>query len=73
MAHGTKDSFPFSGPDHIFVALRRLGKEVEYRQYENESHVIQRKANVIDFWNRRLAWFDTYLKAGDIESNNAAK
>lgn len=68
MAHGTKDSFPFSGPDRIFVALRRLGKEVEYRQYENESHVIQRKSNVIDFWNRRLAWFDKYLKARNIES-----
>jgi dipeptidyl aminopeptidase/acylaminoacyl peptidase len=50
-----------SYPDHIFVALRRLGKEVEYRQYENEDHVISRRANVIDFWNRTIAWLDEHL------------
>jgi dipeptidyl aminopeptidase/acylaminoacyl peptidase len=61
MAHGTKDATPLSYPDHIFVALRRLGKEVEYRQYENEDHVISRRANVIDFWNRTIAWLDEHL------------
>jgi len=40
--------------DSIFVALRRLGKEAEYRIYENEGHVITRQPNVLDFWQRRL-------------------
>lgn len=61
MGHGTKDSTPLSYPDHIFVALRRLGKEVEYRQYEGEDHVISRKANVIDFWQRRLDFLAEHL------------
>lgn len=57
------DDLPLTGADSTFVALRRLGKEVEYRQYENEGHVIQRRANIIDFWNRRIEWFEKYLKA----------
>lgn len=47
--------------DAIFVALRRLGKAVEYRIYEDEGHVITRKPNVIDFWQRRLEFLDEHL------------
>jgi len=47
--------------DAIFVGLRRLGKEVEYRIYENEDHVLSRKANVLDFWKRRLEFLAQYL------------
>ncbi|HUP43696.1 MAG TPA: prolyl oligopeptidase family serine peptidase, partial [Thermoanaerobaculia bacterium] len=47
--------------DAIFVALRRLGKAVEYRIYEGEEHVITRKPNVIDFWQRRLEFLDQHL------------
>jgi dipeptidyl aminopeptidase/acylaminoacyl peptidase len=36
--------------DAVFVGLQRLGKKVEHRIYENEGHVIARKANVLDFW-----------------------
>jgi len=38
----------------IFNALERLDKAVEYRVYEGESHVITQRANVLDFWRRRL-------------------
>jgi dipeptidyl aminopeptidase/acylaminoacyl peptidase len=48
--------------DAVFVALQRLGKKVEYRIYENEGHVIGKKANVIDFWNRRLEFLDEVLR-----------
>jgi dipeptidyl aminopeptidase/acylaminoacyl peptidase len=48
--------------DAIFVGLRRLGKEVEYRIYEGEGHVLTRKANVLDFWKRRLDFLDRQLK-----------
>jgi dipeptidyl aminopeptidase/acylaminoacyl peptidase len=47
--------------DAVFVALQRLGKKVEYRIYENEGHVISRRANVLDFWNRRLEFLDEWL------------
>jgi len=47
--------------DATFVGLQRLGKRVEYRIYENEGHVISRKANVLDFWRRRLEFLDEQL------------
>lgn len=45
----------------IFAALRRLGKPVEYRLYEGEGHVITRKPNVLDFWQRRLEFLAEHL------------
>lgn len=45
----------------IFTALQRLGKRVEYRLYEGEGHVISRAANVVDFWERRLAFLAEHL------------
>ena len=47
--------------DAIFVGLRRLGKEVEYRIYENEGHVLNHKPNVLDFWKRRLEFLAQHL------------
>jgi dipeptidyl aminopeptidase/acylaminoacyl peptidase len=49
---------------NLFNALRSLGKEVEFLEYENEDHVLQQPVNVIDFWNRRVAWLDRYLGTG---------
>jgi len=40
---------------NLFNALRSLGKELEFLEYENEDHVLQKPVNVIDFWNRRIA------------------
>lgn len=47
--------------DAIFVALRRLGKAVEYRIYENEGHIISQPRHVIDFWNRRFDFLTEHL------------
>ena len=63
IVHGTEDGVPVSQGDEIFVGLRRLNKVVEYRRYEGEGHVIQGYANMIDYWNAALRWFDKYLKA----------
>jgi dipeptidyl aminopeptidase/acylaminoacyl peptidase len=60
MGQGDQDG-RLIGADATFVALRRLGKEVEYRIYEGEGHVITRRANVLDFWNRRLAFLEEHL------------
>ncbi len=66
--HGAADSAvgPFLG-DQIFVALRRLGKEVEYAKYEGERHIpiTWSYANQMDVCNRTVAWFEQYLKQGN--------
>jgi len=53
---------PFLG-DEVFVALRRLGKEVGYAKYEGESHspIYWSYPNQVDFCNRMIAWFDLHL------------
>jgi dipeptidyl aminopeptidase/acylaminoacyl peptidase len=61
MAHGTKDFLPLRYADSVFVALQRLGKDVEYRIYQDEEHVITRKPNVIDFWQRQLDFLAEHL------------
>jgi dipeptidyl aminopeptidase/acylaminoacyl peptidase len=60
IGQGEKDG-NLQASEAVFVALQRLGKKVEYRLYENEGHVISRKANVIDFWNRRLEFLAEHL------------
>lgn len=54
----------------IFTALERLGKPVEYRLYEGESHVITQRPNVIDFWRRRLEFLAEHLDVG-VDSKGA--
>jgi len=49
------------GADATFVALRRLGKDVEYRLYEGEGHALERKTDIRDFWERRLAFLAEHL------------
>jgi dipeptidyl aminopeptidase/acylaminoacyl peptidase len=63
IVHGSEDHVvdPFLG-DQVFVALRRLGKEVEYAKYEGEGHVPTSYANRVDLCNRVLAWFEKHLK-----------
>jgi dipeptidyl aminopeptidase/acylaminoacyl peptidase len=46
----------------IFNSLRRLGKTAEFLEYESEGHVIQQPRNIVDLWNRRIAWLDRYLR-----------
>jgi dipeptidyl aminopeptidase/acylaminoacyl peptidase len=60
IGQGEKDGRLISS-DAVFIGLQRLGKKVEYRIYENEGHVIARKANVLDFWKRRIEFLDEYL------------
>jgi dipeptidyl aminopeptidase/acylaminoacyl peptidase len=54
----------------IFTALERLGKHVEYRVYGGESHVISGRSNVIDFWERRLAFLAENL---DVRRDSAGR
>jgi len=65
IVHGAADTdvMPFLA-DEVFVALRRLGKGVEYAKYEGEGHSLLywSYANQEDFCNRMIIWFDKYLK-----------
>lgn len=71
MAHGTADdSQPLHFPDQTFVALRRLGKEVEYVRYKGDGHVIQGNGNVQDLWIRRIEWFDKWLDISRDQQGN---
>jgi dipeptidyl aminopeptidase/acylaminoacyl peptidase len=65
LLHGAADrTVPVAAADETFVALRRLGKTVEYARYEGEEHhpgswSVQ---NATDYWERIFAWLDRYVK-----------
>jgi dipeptidyl aminopeptidase/acylaminoacyl peptidase len=57
---------PPADNEQLFVALRVLGRTVEYVLYPEESHVYMaagRPDRRIDRMNRMLDWFDRYLHA----------
>jgi dipeptidyl aminopeptidase/acylaminoacyl peptidase len=56
--------------EETFVALRRLGKEVEYARYEGEDHGFWFYANRVDYCNRVIRWFDQWLKPADVSSKS---
>ncbi len=65
IVHGSEDSAVASSlGDEVFVALRRLGKEVEYAKYAGEGHGLLEwsYANQVDLDNRMIRWFDEHLK-----------
>jgi dipeptidyl aminopeptidase/acylaminoacyl peptidase len=60
--HGDRDDY-VSQSWEMFNGLRRLKKPAELAIYHGESHSQGdwRRANVIDFWERMIGWFDRYL------------
>lgn len=65
LMHGSADrTVPVAAADETFVALRRLGKTVEYARYEGEEHhpgtwSVQ---NATDYWDRIFSWLERYVK-----------
>ena len=55
-----------AAPEAIFRAFERLEIPVEYRLYESEGHVLARRENVLDFWERRLEFLAEHL---DLETD----
>jgi dipeptidyl aminopeptidase/acylaminoacyl peptidase len=47
--------------DELFVAMRRLKKDVVYAKYSGEGHGLSGYPNRVDALNRELQWFDKYL------------
>ena len=65
LLHGAADhTVPVAAADETFIALRRLGKTIEYVRYEGEDHHpgSWSLANATDYWERIFAWLERYLK-----------
>lgn len=61
--HGSADrSVPIFHGGQVFSALRRLGREVEFRKYDGEGHVLEGRENIVDLWNAVIRWFDGHVK-----------
>ena len=55
---------PPADNEQFFIALRWLGREVEYVLYPEEYHVIQATGRIdrrIDRMTRMLDWFDRFV------------
>jgi dipeptidyl aminopeptidase/acylaminoacyl peptidase len=65
LIHGGSDqTVPVTESRIAFEALRRLGKEVVFAEYEGEGHIPSQwsYSNRLDFCNRVITWFRIYLK-----------
>jgi dipeptidyl aminopeptidase/acylaminoacyl peptidase len=62
---GTNDTTNTAQAGEVFNGLRRLGKRVELRLYQNESHCTDgwSQSNTRDVCESMIAWFDTFLKS----------
>jgi dipeptidyl aminopeptidase/acylaminoacyl peptidase len=60
--HGAEDTGvdPFLA-NEIFVGLRRLGRTVQYVQYQGEGHTVTSLGNQEDAARRIIMWLDKYL------------
>ena len=63
LTHGASDTnVPVGESDQFYIALKLLGKEVEYLQVAGQDHWILNHAKRI-VWSRSiLAWYDKWLK-----------
>ena len=67
---GADQRCPPADNEQLFIALRVLGREVEYVLYPDESHVYQatgRPDRRIDRMERMLAWFERHLLASEAD------
>lgn len=72
--HGDRDNtVPVWQGDAIFVGLRRLGKEVEFRRYKGEEHTIRSLENMSDYWSAAIRWMDTHVKGAKPAAVASAK
>jgi dipeptidyl aminopeptidase/acylaminoacyl peptidase len=63
MANDADDAVPWYQSIELFVAMRRLGKEIYFIDYNNDVHNPQSRANQKDIAARMQQFFDNKLKA----------
>jgi dipeptidyl aminopeptidase/acylaminoacyl peptidase len=56
------DAVPWYQGIELYLAMRRLDKDVIFLQYHGEPHHPQRYANKMDYTIRMKEYFDHYLK-----------
>lgn len=63
LMHGDKDeAVPWEQSIELYLAMRRLGKDVIFLQYRNEPHHPQKYPNKVDYTIRMKEYFDYHLK-----------
>jgi dienelactone hydrolase len=62
------ESTNFSQGVEMFLALRKLRRQVWMLQYENEGHSLVKKQNKVDYTIKLSQYFDFYLKNAPIPS-----
>jgi dipeptidyl aminopeptidase/acylaminoacyl peptidase len=61
---------PIMNSEHLYQALRQLGRTTELVVYPGQHHGISKPSYQKDLYERYLAWYDKYVKGG---SPSAAK
>lgn len=72
MQAGADDEGIVEYSDQVYVALKRLDKNVTYLRYRDESHLLERHANKLDYWSRILPFWDQYLKGPAPQASDSA-
>lgn len=63
LTHGAADTnVPVGESDAFYIALKLLGKDVEYLQIEGQNHLILDHAKRLVWSQSIVAWFDRWLK-----------
>ncbi len=55
---------PIVNCEQLYQALRRLGRVAEMVVYPGQHHGIGRPTYQLDLFERYIAWYDRYVKAG---------
>ncbi len=55
---------PLLNSEQLYQALKRLGVETQLIIYPGQNHGIRKPSYQKDRFERYLAWYDKYLKAG---------
>ncbi len=62
MQAGADDEGIVEYSDQVYVGMKRLNKDVTYLRYRDESHLLERHANKLDYWSRVLPFWEKHLK-----------
>ena len=68
LLHGEDDlRCPIEQSEQYFVALKRLGKTVEFVRFPNSTHRFRKMGHpalIVEYYDRLLAWLERYVGAG---------
>jgi dipeptidyl aminopeptidase/acylaminoacyl peptidase len=63
MQDGANDDCIVEFSDEVFIDLQSMGKDVTYLRYGDENHILERSANIVDYWNRVFKFFNDHLSS----------